>query len=459
MNAIEISERHRISRIALASAVGTIIEWYDFFLYGVLATLVLNHVFFPNYSPVVGTLLSYTTFAIGFVARPVGGVIFGHFGDRVGRKTVLVLTLLIMGSSTALIGVLPTYSSIGVAAPLLLLGLRILQGIGIGGEWGGAVVMAIEHAPEGKRSFYGSYPQIGVPAGLMISAGVVAILNQLPQDVFLTWGWRIAFLLSALLVVVGLFIRLKIAETPEFTKVKEQNREVAVPVAEMFLTYPREIVQTLGARFIEGASFNLFGVFIISYGVGTLHLSRAFVLNGVILGSGLMIPLIFVFGAVADRIGLRRMFGIGCICVGVTTAASFFVMQNYAQQYPYVVWAAIIVPLSIAYPMVYGPESSLFATQFDTRVRYTGVSFAYQFSGIFASGLTPIIATLLLERNNGKPWLIVAYMAVAALISLISVVAMQIPNLKVETTDRQLRNTRGSRQGTPEQTAATHLSS
>ena len=319
--------------------------------------------------------------------------------------------------------------------------------------------MAIEHAPEGKRSFYGSYPQIGVPAGLMISAGVVAILNQLPQDVFLTWGWRIAFLLSALLVVVGLFIRLKIAETPEFTKVKEQNREVAVPVAEMFLTYPREIVQTLGARFIEGASFNLFGVFIISYGVGTLHLSRAFVLNGVILGSGLMIPLIFVFGAVADRIGLRRMFGIGCICVGVTTAASFFVMQNYAQQYPYVVWAAIIVPLSIAYPMVYGPESSLFATQFDTRVRYTGVSFAYQFSGIFASGLTPIIATLLLERNNGKPWLIVAYMAVAALISLISVVAMQIPNLKVETTDRQLRNTRGSRQGTPEQTAATHLSS
>jgi MFS transporter, MHS family, shikimate and dehydroshikimate transport protein len=327
-------------------------------------------------------------------------------------------------------------------APVLLLFLRILQGIGIGGEWGGAVVMAIEHAPPGKRSFYGSYPQIGVPAGLMASAGVVAILNQLPADAFLTWGWRVAFLLSAVLVVVGLFIRLKISETPEFTLVKEQGREVAVPVGEMFMSYPREIIQTLGARFIEGASFNMFGVFIIAYGVGTLHLSRGFVLNGVIIASGLMIPLIFYFGSMADRIGLRRMFGIGSICVGIATAASFFVMQNYAHQYPYLVWLAIIVPLSLAYPMVYGPESSLFATQFDARVRYTGVSFAYQFSGIFASGLTPIIATLLLERGGGKPWLIVAYMSVVSLISLVSVVTMQIPNPKVEAADGQLLGAR-----------------
>lgn len=437
MTNVSIDEHRRVSRIALASAVGTIIEWYDFFLYGVLAALVLNHVFFPSYSPFIGTLLSYTTFAVGFIARPIGGIIFGHFGDRIGRKKVLVLTLLIMGISTALIGLLPGAQRIGLAAPLLLLALRVLQGIGIGGEWGGAVVLAIEHAPKGRRSFYGSYPQIGVPAGLMLSAGVVAILNQLPGDDFLRWGWRIAFLLSALLVIIGLIIRLKIAETPEFTKLKARGRELSVPFLSMCKTYPKEIIQTLGARFIEGASFNLFGVFIISYGVNTLHLTRGFILDAVIIASGLMIPFIFIFGAAADWAGLRRIFGIGTIALGILTAISFFCMQNYAHEYRYIVWLAIIIPFSLAYPMVYGPEASLFASQFDARVRYTGVSFAYQFSGIFASGMTPIIATILVHKDGGAPWLVVGYMAIVALISLIAVVTMRIPNPKVVAADEQ----------------------
>ena len=434
-NAIEAK---RIRRIALASAIGTTIEWYDFFLYGVLAALVLNHVFFPNFTPLLGTLLSYTTFAIGFVARPIGGLIFGHFGDRIGRKTVLILTLLIMGISTFLIGILPGYSTIGAAAPLFLLLLRILQGIGIGGEWGGAVVMAIEHAPPGKRSFYGSYPQIGVPAGLMTSAGVVAILNQLPNADFMLWGWRLAFVLSAILVAVGLFIRLKITETPEFVRVQETKSEVRLPAAAMFRLYPREILLTLGARFIEGACFNLFGVFIIAYATGTLHLSRGFALGGVILASGLMIPFILIFGAMADRIGLRKLFATGALLIALATIFAFAVMQNYGHTHPYLVWIAIIVPLSLAYPMVYGPESSLFATQFDTRVRYSGVSFAYQFSGIFASGLTPIVATILLAKDGGKPWYIVAYMIVVGLISFVSVLAMRVPNPKVEAADRGL---------------------
>ena len=316
--------------------------------------------------------------------------------------------------------------------------LRILQGIGIGGEWGGAVVMAIEHAPPGKRSFYGSYPQIGVPAGLMTSAGVVAILNQLPNAAFMLWGWRLAFVLSAVLVAVGLFIRLKITETPEFLRVQETKREVRLPAAEMFRLYPREIFLTLGARFIEGACFNMFGVFIIAYAVGTLHLTRGFALGGVILASVLMIPFILIFGALADRIGLRRLFATGALLIALATVFAFAVMQAYGQANPWLVWLAIIVPLSLAYPMVYGPESSLFATQFDTRVRYSGVSFAYQFSGIFASGLTPIVATLLLAKDGGKPWYIVWYMIAVGLISFVSVLAMKVPNPKVEAADRGL---------------------
>src|ERR1700726_2232855 len=214
--------------VAFASAIGTTIEWYDFFLYGVVTPLVLNKLFFPNFDPVVGTLLAYTTFFVGFICRPIGGIIFGHFGDRIGRKTVLILTLIIMGTATFLIGLLPTYSSIGIWAPILLLLLRIFQGIGIGGEWGGAVLMAVEHSPAGKRGFYGSWPQIGVPAGLLLSSGMVYLLSFLPESDFFSWGWRISFLISAVLVGIGLYIRLKIMETPVFVSLQRAQRIVHV---------------------------------------------------------------------------------------------------------------------------------------------------------------------------------------------------------------------------------------
>ncbi len=411
--------------IVFASTLGTTIEWYDFFLYGVLTPLVLNRLFFPELSPALGTIAAYTTFAVGFLSRPIGGIIFGHFGDRIGRKTILVLTMLIMGGATFLIGALPTANVIGVAAPLLLLLLRILQGIGIGGEWGGAVLMTIEHAAPGKRSLYGSWPQLGVPLGLMSSAGVVAVLNFLPDSAFVSWGWRVAFFLSGLLVAIGLYVRLKILETPDFEKARSDKRIVAVPLKELFRNYKREVLLTLGARYVEGACFNTFGVFIIYYITHSLGLGRGLALNTVILASVLMLPFIVISGMLADRFGLKRIFAIGTVFIAVASVGAFWVMSHYGAHDPIVVMLAVIVPFSFAYPMVYGPESSLFASQFDANVRYTGVSFAYQFSGIFASGLTPLIATALIDAGHGDPSLVAAYMVVVALISLVSVLLMK----------------------------------
>ena len=252
-----------IGTIAFASAIGTTIEWYDFFLFGVVTPIVLNKLFFPNFDPLVGTLLAYTTFFVGFVSRPIGGIIFGHYGDRIGRKTVLILTLLIMGIATFLIGLLPTYDSVGIWAPVLLLILRVFQGIGIGGEWGGAVLMAVEHSPTGKRGFYGSWPQIGVPAGLLLSSGMVYLLSYLPEKDFFSWGWRVAFLISAILVAVGLYIRLKIMETPAFTRIQASDKVANVPFVELFRTHGKNTLLGLGARYIEGVTFNIFGVFIV----------------------------------------------------------------------------------------------------------------------------------------------------------------------------------------------------
>ena len=414
-----------VTRIALASAIGATIEWYDFFLYGVVAGLVFNKLFFPSYDPVIGTLLSYTTFAIGFVARPIGGVIFGHYGDRIGRKTILVLTLLIMGLSTTAIGLLPTYAGVGVAAPLLLLFLRVLQGIGIGGEWGGAVLMAVEHAPRGRRGFYGSYPQVGVPAGLMLSAAVVALLGLMPNESFLAWGWRIAFLLSALLVVVGLFIRLKITETPDFVEVKEAGRAVRAPAVELFRTHSRNVALGVGARYIEGVCFNMWGVFIIAYATQSLHLARSTALLGVVIASGLMVPFVLFYGAIADRIGPRRLYAAGALVLGLLAFPSFWLMRTAGAEHPLLVWLGIIVPLSFAYPAVYAPQAALFSSLFAANVRYSGISFCYQFSGIFASGLTPLIAAALLSWGGGEPWYICAYIVLVSLISFACVLAMR----------------------------------
>ena len=257
--------RGSVRLVAFASLIGTTIEWYDFFLYGTAAALVFNRLFFPNSDPLMGTLYSFGTYAVGFFARPIGGIVIGHYGDRVGRKSMLVLTLVIMGVATALIGVLPTYQQIGPWAAVLLIVLRVAQGFGVGGEWGGAVLMAVEHAPDGRRGFYGSWPQVGVPAGLVLSTAVFTVFSRLPEDQFLRWGWRVPFLLSALLVIVGLLIRMRILETPAFAKLKESSAEARQPILEVISRYPRQVILAMGARFAENGAFYIYSVFALVY--------------------------------------------------------------------------------------------------------------------------------------------------------------------------------------------------
>jgi metabolite-proton symporter len=408
----------------MASAVGCSIEWYDFFLYGVVSAIVFNKLFFPAHDPAISTMLTWTTYAVGFVARPVGAIIFGHYGDRIGRKTILILTLLIMGGATFIIGLLPTYQDIGIWAPIALLTLRVLQGIGIGGEWGGAVLLSIEHSPDQKRGFYGAWPQIGVPAGLCLSAGVVGAISFVVSDAqFAAWGWRIAFLLSAVLVVLGIWIRMKIFETPAFLKLKEAKKEVAVPFFELWRSHSKNVLLGMGARYIEGVCFNTYAVYALSYLTTTQNLPKSQILAAITVASLIMIFIIPYWGAMSDRIGRRLQFGCAALITGALAFPAFGIFSG-SMSMPWI-WAAIILPFAIVYPALYGPQAALFSELFDTRVRYSGVSFVYHFSGIFSSGLTPLIMAWLLIEGGGKPWLICVYIAAVSLISTISVALMK----------------------------------
>lgn len=410
-----------LRRVVVASVIGATIEWYDFFLYGVVAGIVFNKLFFPANDPIISILLAYTTFAVGFVARPVGGILFGHFGDKLGRKNMLVLTLMIMGVATVLIGLLPTYQQIGLAAPILLLLLRIAQGIGLGGEWGGAVLMAYEYAPESQRGYFASLPQVGLSIGLCISSGVVALLSLLPEEAFMAWGWRVAFIASFALVAVGLYIRLKIMETPDFSKVKAEGAEAKIPFIDMMRDYPRSILLGMGARFIDGVFFNIFAVFSIAYLTNFVKLPRTTALWAVAIAAFVMVFFIPFFGRLSDRIGRPRIYAIGSLLLALSAFPAFWAMQSGNTL---AVFLALIIPFGILYAICYGPEAGLFADLFEARVRYTGISFVYQFSGIFASGLTPIIATYLLAANGNQPWLLCAYVVFAGLISMVSAMAI-----------------------------------
>jgi MHS family shikimate/dehydroshikimate transporter-like MFS transporter len=409
-----------IRRVVTSALVGATIEWYDFFLYGVVAGIVFNKLYFPAADPVVSTLLAYTTFAVGFVTRPLGGVIFGHFGDRIGRKTMLVMTLMIMGIATFLIGLVPTYAQIGVGAPLLLLLLRVLQGIGLGGEWGGAVLMAYEYAPPGKRGFYASLPQIGLAIGLCMASGIVALLSSLLTDEqFLAWGWRVAFLISIIMVGVGLYIRLNLQETPEFAAIKAKNAEVRIPFMDMLRRYPGNILKGMGARYIDGVFFNIFGVFVIAYLTSTVKISRTDALLGVMVSALVMIATIPMFGRLSDRIGRPRVYMWGSLITAISAFPGFWLMTHSGGNI-LLVWLSIVVPFGILYASIYGPEAALFCDLFDAKVRYTGISFVYQFSGIFASGITPVIATALLKSGGGQPWQICMYVLFAGVVSAVS---------------------------------------
>ena len=414
-----------VRRVAFASVIGATVEWYDFFLYGVVAGIVFNKLYFPANDPLVSTLLAYTTFAVGFVTRPLGGIVFGHFGDRMGRKSALILTLVIMGVSTAGVAFVPTCAQIGIWAPILLLSLRVLQGIGLGGEWGGAVLMAYEYAPPQRRGLYASLPQIGLSIGLCLASGMVAGLSRLlPETAFLAWGWRIAFGASLGLVLIGLYIRVKVMETPEFLALKRNRREVKIPFVDMITRYRGAVVLGMGARYIDGVFFNVFAVFSIGYLTQHVSMSRTDALLGVMIAAAVMCFFIPVFGNLSDLLGRARVYRWGSLICGASVFPAFWLMESQPAN-TMMIWLAIIIPFGIFYAVVYGPEAALFAELFDAEVRYTGISFVYQFSGIFASGLTPIIATVMIRMNGGKPWTVCAYVLFAALVSAWSARAIE----------------------------------
>ena len=416
--------RRAVRLVALASLVGTTIEAYDFIVYGTMAGLVLNKLFFPSQDAAVSTMLAYTTFAMGFLARPVGGLVFAHFGDRIGRKPPLVLTLSLMGVATCLIGLLPTYDAIGIAAPLLLLGLRLVQGFALGGEWGGAVVMTFEHAPPHLRGFYASFPQIGLALGLCLSSGMVAALSAgLSDAAFLDWGWRAAFLVSILLLAVGLFVRLKAVETPEFTRIKEGFRVARVPVGEVLRTYPLNLVMAIGARLIDGITFAIYGVFSLSFLVGVVHLPRSSALWAVTAAALVLTVTVPLAARWSDRVDRRRLYGWFSLICGALSFPTFWALQHATG--PGLAWAAIIIALGVAYAPLYATQPALFCELFDTRVRYTGVTLAYQLSSILSISFTPLIATALLAAGANEPWLVASFMLAAGVVSALSTWAMR----------------------------------
>jgi len=409
----------RVRTALVASLVGTTIEWYDFFLYATAASLVFNQAFFPSQSSLVGTMLSFATFAVGFVVRPIGGFVFGHIGDRIGRKKTLALTMVLMGGATALMGVLPTAAQIGVLAPILLLLLRIVQGFALGGEWAGAILLAVEHSPPRRRGFAGSVPQIGLALGLALGTGVFALLQVLlPDAAFETYGWRIAFLLSVVLVVFGFIVRWKATETPAFEKIRDEESLAAAPLRDVFRPPAlRSTVLGLLSRWGEGAAFNTWGVFAISYATGTLHLERVPVLTAVTVAALVMAALLPVSGLLVDRFGARSVYAAGIAAYAVAVFP-VFALFNTGSLAAYAL--GMVLVFGVIHALFYGAQGTLYASLYPARVRYTGLSTVYQLSGVYASGLTPLILTALIAAGGTAPWLACTYLVATAAISVVA---------------------------------------
>lgn len=407
-----------VRRVVLASFVGTTIEWYDFFLYGTFAALVFNRLFFPTIELEKGTIAAFATYAVGFFARPLGGVIFGHFGDRLGRKSMLVITLMMMGMATFLIGVLPTYAQAGVVAPALLVVLRFVQGLGVGGEWGGAVLMAVEHGHAGQRGFRASWVQAGVPIGLMLATMAYRITqSSLSESQFLSWGWRVPFLLGILLMGVGLFIRLHVLESPVFAQMKAEPADAKPPIVELLRRHPRNVLVAMGARFAENAYFYIFSIFVLTYATQKLGMKQPDVLDGVLIGSAMQFILVPTFGALSDRIGRRPVYLGGTFFLALFAFPFFWLVDLNTK---HMVWLAITVGL-MGHAALYGPQAAFFSELFGTSVRYTGASLGYQLASPLAGGLAPLIAAALLKWSGGKPWPVAVYLIGMATITLVSV--------------------------------------
>ena len=411
-------DRSAVRRTSMVSLLGSTIEWYDFFIYGTAAALVLNTAFFPSADPFVGTLAAFSSFAVGFIARPIGGIIWGHFGDRIGRKKALVAALFLMGASTTLVGLLPSYATIGVAAPILLFVLRIVQGLAVGGQWGGAVLIATEYAPAHRKGFYGSFPQLGVPIAVIISNGIFLGLEAgLGRDQFLEWGWRVPFLLSVLLIGVAAYAQLKLEDTPAFKQVQETagGQRSRSPIIDALRKHPRQILLAAGSFIAVNGGFYIFIVYSLSYGTKVLKLPESTMLIGVLGSSAVNLVLIPGFALLSDRVGRRPVYLGGAIATVLVAFPIFWLIDTRSA---FLIFLGLLIG-GAANAAMYGPQAAMFAEMFSAEVRYSGASLGYQIGAVLGGGLAPLIAASLYEAT-GTSASISGYLMVMALITLVS---------------------------------------
>lgn len=411
-------------KVLFASLIGSTIEFYDFFLYGTVASLVFNQLFFPNDDPFISLMIAYASFGVTFFVRPLGGLIFSHMGDKVGRKNTLVISLLMMGISTVCIGLLPTYSTIGIMAPILLVALRLIQGIALGGEWGGAVLLAVESAPKEKRGFYGSFPAMGIPLGMLLGTVSISVMSTLPEAQFLAWGWRVPFILSAVLVVIGLWIRRGLGETSAFEEEKQKGNVVKVPLFETLRYHWKAVLISLGSKFVEVGPFYIFSTFFIAYATGTLGFTRTTALNVVSVATIATVIFIPLMGILSDKIGRKRVFMMGAAGLALFSFPYFYMLSTKSVLLVYV---ASIIALGILWPAIASIIGTMFTEMFSTNVGYTGITLGYQTGSALFGGTAPMIATMLLSVYSNS-WIPLAiFIASYCIASLISISFLRAP--------------------------------